>query len=74
MGGAFPENVLPLVEGWEEMKAADDVIKAEKKAAAWELKKEKRAAEKEANKPKTKEEFLERDLDVQQDCDMPEGV
>ena len=28
--GAFPENVLPLVDGWEDMKAADDVVKAEK--------------------------------------------
>ena len=32
MMGAFPENVLPLVDGWKDMKAADDVVKAEKEA------------------------------------------
>lgn len=58
MMGAFEQNVPPLVAGWEEMKAADDKIKADKKAA-----------EKDANKPKTKEEFMA----AKPDFDYPEG-
>ena len=58
MQGAFEQNVPPLVAGWEQMKAADDKIKSDKKAA-----------EKEANKPKTKEEFMA----AKPDFDYPEG-
>ena len=68
----FEKMVPPLIDGWKESKAADDLIKAEKRAILIATKKEKRRIEKESTKPKTKKEFLARKLDPK-DIFSPEG-